>query len=127
MKNILTVVLMFAVMLLAGCGSEKPVETPEFQKPDKNGVDRIIYASEQNSCTCVLEFEDIDAVIEMLEEKNSLLYHALLGKGKFLLIKNDTKVASYYAKEYRGFVPVIFMEGEYKGRRAYVLSSRLQE
>lgn len=127
MKNILMIALLFAVMLLVGCGSKNPVETPEFQKLDKSGVDRIIYASEQNACTCVLEFEDIDAVIEMLKEKNSLLYRDLLGKGKFLLIKNDTKVASYYAEEYRGFVPVIFMEGEYKGRRAYVLSNRLQE
>lgn len=118
----------------AGCAFAENVYMKKREVADTTGssknarVDKKIYASEDRSCTCVLEKGDIDLMIEIGERKSALLllYDKLIKEGKIILIREETAVACYYADEYRGFVPVIFMEGEYKGRRAYVLSNRLE-
>lgn len=95
------------------------------------GTEKMIYASEQRSCSCAVNTEYIDTMAELVEMKETtkaaILYNVLTKEGKMLIVRSNTKVACYYSEAYRGFIPVIFMEGEYKGRRAYVPSNRLGE
>ena len=93
--------------------------------------DKIIYASAEHSCSCIVEQEDVDGLIELVNtitKKEMLLavYGLMAEHGKILVIKENTKAHCYYAEEHRGYVPVIFLDGKYKGRRVYVPMSRLE-
>lgn len=105
----------------------KKVENVSAGTKSSAGVDRIIYANPDRSCTCVVNVEDIDKAVVVANERNELLYELLVEAGTLIVISEDTMVRCYYGEEYKEFVPVIFYEGEYKGRRAYVLKKRLQE
>lgn len=91
------------------------------------GVERIIRASPQRSCTCVVNVEDIDTVMDAVKMKDELLYGLFVNLGTVIIVREDTRVSCYFSESYRGFVPVVFFEGEYKGRRVYVPEKRLQE
>ena len=91
------------------------------------GVDRIIYANPGRSCTCVVNVGDIDKAVAVANERNELLYELLVEAGTLIVVSEDTMVRCYYGEEYKGFVPVMFYEGEYKGKRAYVLAKRLND
>ena len=125
MKKILSVLLVFATIIFVGCGGEKPVEQVVPYRTDK-----VIHATQKKTCTCLLEVESIDTFVALHEAGKSnefaAFYASLLANGKILLIKEDTHVACYYSEEHLGFIPVVFYEGEYKGRRAYVLSNELK-
>lgn len=140
MKKFLTVVLILAIILLVGCGEEKKVtERSELDSKSKSaGVDKMIYASPERSCTCPIDMESIDRLIEVAEFAKSggasfeqrvaagIIYDELVSSGKLILVRSNTKVACYYSEAYRNFVPVVFFEGEFKGKRAYVLMNRLE-
>lgn len=128
MKRAVYTVVIIIAMLFVGCGKEKVTKQGDsFTNTQPYRVEKMIYASPQKSCSCVVDVEDIDTMIEIGETKNAMLYNVLVKTGKILLVKSDTKVACYYSESYKNFVPVVFMEGEYKGRRAYVFPSRLEE
>ena len=122
MKKFLSIALIIAAMILAACGRKISEQTSSQSYRE----DKIIYASPERSCTCVVNMEDIDTVIEVAETRNAMLYNVLVKTGKIILVRSDTKVACYYSEAYQGFVPVVFYEGEFKGRRAYVMSKRLE-
>ena len=131
MRKIYIVTLIIAMMLIMGCNSGKKTE-PKREDIEKQPyrTERMLYASEQKSCSCVIDTEVIDIMTELIEEdknKASMFYNILVKKGEILIVRKNTKVACYYSETYCGFIPVIFMEGEYKGRRAYVPPNRLGE
>ena len=101
----------------------KSVENVSAGTKKSVGIDRIIYASPERSCTCVVNAEDIDKAVAVANERNELLYELLVEAGTLIVIREDTLVRCYYGEEYQGFVPVIFYDGEFKGKRAYVLGS----
>ena len=115
--------------------SPKNISTEFTQVSNSAEVERIIRASFERSCTCPVDIETVDKVIEIGEfaynggslKVSEMFYGALVNDDKILFIRNDTKVACYFSESYRVFVPVVFFEGEYKGRRAYVMENRLQE
>ena len=131
MKKILLVALILLTVILSACGNKKTAEQPAPDIVSKDrGVDKMIYASPEHSCSCIVELEDVDGFMEL---KNTLdredlmaVYGLMVENDKILIVRENTKVACYYAEKRHGHIPVIFLEGEYKGRRAYVPEKRLQ-
>lgn len=129
MKKFLTIALILASMLIVtGCKKDS-AETLVPVSKDK-GVEKVINASIEHSCSCVTEKEDLDGLLDLRntisKKELAVVYGLMVEHGKILVIKENTKVSCYYAEEYRGYVPVVFFEGEYKGRRAYVPEKRLE-
>ena len=110
-----------------GYTSEKFLMRIPESVPKSEGLDRVIYATPQKICICVVDVSDIDTVVKFSRLKDETMYNLLNGTIDFFVIEDETKVRCYYGEEYKEFVPVIFYEGEYKGQRAYVLKKRLQE
>jgi len=130
MKKILKVTLLiFLMLIISGCGKSKTAETLVPVSKDK-GVEKVINASIEHSCSCVTKKEDLDGLLDLRntisKKELAVVYELMVEHGKILVIKENTKVSCYYAEEYRGYVPVVFFEGEYKGRRAYVPEKRLE-
>ena len=110
-----------------GYTSEKFLTRIPESVPKSEGLDRIIRATPRKICACVVNVSDIDTVVKFSKLKDETVYNLLNSTIDFFVIEDETRVRCYYGEEYKKFVPVIFYEGEYKGRRAYVLKKRLQE
>lgn len=129
--KLLTVALLLMAVILVGCGNKKSAEQPAPDVAPKNArVDKMIYATPEHSCSCIVEADDVEGLAELhgtvSKEKLAAVYGLMVEHGKILIVRENTKVACYYADKRQGYVPVIFFEGEYKGRRAYVPETRLQ-
>ena len=101
-------------------------------------IEKVVYASPERSCTCLVDTAAVDESVKMVGFTNNghlklaeVVYDSLVSDNKILLLKENTKVECYYSEKYStsygDFIPVIFLEGKFKGRRAYILSVRLQE
>lgn len=120
----------FVAQKMTVSNRELPPKEEEIQQVKiSEATEKMIYASPKRSCSCIVEKEDVEGFIELIEtdrkEELAIIYKLMLSHNKILLIERNTRVKAYETEEYRGFIPVVFMEGEYKGRRAYVMKKRL--
>ena len=111
--KIFAVTMILFTALLVGCGKEKTVEPATSYRADK-----FIHATSAKSCTCFLDTNDVDTMAMLYEDEKydeiRILYRYLVESDKLLLVREDTSVACYYSEEYRGYVPVVFYEGNLK-------------
>lgn len=87
--------------------------------------EKMIYASGQRSCLCIIDAGDIDGFLEAAHRKDGAYIDAMLARGKAFAVKRNTRVICSDSKIHSGIVFVTFLEGEYEGMHAYTFAKRV--
>ena len=126
MKKILIFALVVASVILVGCGNQPGVSLNGNDIELAKFTERNVYASEERSCFCVVNKDDISAMLDAAERKDAKYLDDMLVDGRAFVVRELTKVKCSNTEVRRGIVLVNFLEGEFKGRWAYTFSKRVR-
>lgn len=116
MRKVLSCMMIFVALILAGCN-----------EPEKaTFTERYIYADKERNCLCIVSKDDISEVLDVVKKEDIIAFSELLSSGKVFVIEELTKVRCSDVEVRRGMVLVNILEGEYKGKWAYTFSIRVR-